>query len=185
MRFRFGWDEEDDACVMLKLLLLHLIRTFRICGVTQFMTACDPGVGLWCAELINLLRDGDEELHLYCVEPHEGHSAKWAPYLRHRYFKMLEKCTFAVTLKRYGSPASQLYAYEYIIKKSDIVLAVYDPSSARGDDVDRAMDYAQALKRPAILVHPDTLDVRLITERCLYRTVYNYIVILEYIDYND
>lgn len=164
MRFKFGWDEEDDACIRLKLLLLQLIRTFRIGGVTQFMTACDYGVGLWCAELINLLRDGDDALHLYCVEPHEEQSTKWAPYLRQRYFEMLEKCTYAFTLSPHKTPTSQLNTYKYIINKSDIILAVYDPSSARDDDVDKAMDYANTKKCPLILIHPDTFDVRLICE---------------------
>lgn len=165
MRFKFGWDEEDAACIMLKLVLLQIIQTFRLCDVTQFMTACDPGVGLWCAELINILRDGDDALQLFCVEPHEEQSTKWAPYLRRRYFEVLQKCTYAIAVSAHKTPASQFEAYRYIIDKSDIILAVYDPFSTRGDDVDKAMNYTHARKRPVILVHPDTLDVRLISER--------------------
>lgn len=164
MRFKFGWDEEDNACIMLKLVLLQIIQAFRLYGVTQFMTACDPGVGLWCAELINILRIGDNALQLFCIEPHEEQATKWAPFLRWRYFEMLEKCTYAAAVSARKTPTSQFDAYRYIISKSDIILAVYDPSSARGDDVDKAMAYAQTRKHPVILVHPDTLDVRMICE---------------------
>lgn len=163
-RFKFGWDEEDNACIMLKLVLLQIIQELRNNGVTQFMTACDPGVGLWCAELINILCDGDDALQLFCIEPHEEQATKWAPFLRRRYFEMLEKCTYAVSISARKTPTSQFDAYRYIIGMSDIILAVYDPSSARGDDADKAMDYTQARKRPVILVHPDTLDVRIICE---------------------
>lgn len=163
--FRFGWDEEDEDCFRLKLVLLHQIQKLIRSGVTQFMTACDPGVGLWCSEIVNALRDGNDELQLYCALPHEEQSTRWAPYLRERYFEMLEKCTYVTTVSMHKTQTSQLDAYRYIINKSDIVLAVYDPSSARGDDVDAAMDYAQAEKHPIILINPDSFDVHLISER--------------------
>lgn len=165
MRFRFGWDEDDDECIRLKLMLLQIIQDLRNNNVTQFMTACDPGVGLWCAEIVNILRDGDNAMNLYCILPHEGQSTKWAPYLRERYFEMIEKCTYITAVSTHKTSTSQLDAYKYIIDESDIILAVYDPSSARGDDMDKAMDYVQAIKRPVILVHPDTFDVHLISER--------------------
>jgi uncharacterized phage-like protein YoqJ len=139
MRFRFGWDEEDEACIKLKLVLLQQIQKLIRSGVTQFMTACDPGVGLWCSEIINVLRDGDDDLHLYCALPHEEQSTKWAPYLRERYFEMLEKCTYMSAVSKHKTSASQIDAYKYIIDQSDIVLAVYDSASARGDDEDKAM----------------------------------------------
>lgn len=165
MRFKFGWDEEDIACIRLKLVLLQIIHMLRNNNVTQFMTACDPGVGLWCAEIVNVLRDGDNELQLYCVLPHEEQSTKWAPYLRERYFEMLEKCTYINTVSAHKTSTSQLDAYKYIIDKSDIILSVYDPASARGDDVDKAMDYAEKKKRPTVLIHPDTFEVSLISEK--------------------
>lgn len=165
MRFRFGWDEEDEDCIRLKLVLLQQLQKLIRSGVTQFMTACDPGVGLWCSEIINALRDGNDELQLFCVLPHEEQSTKWAPYLRGRYFEVLEKCTHinAVSLRNTSTP--QMDAYKYIIDQSDIVLAVYDHASARADDVDKAMDYVEMKKRPTVLVHPDTFEISIISKR--------------------
>ena len=164
MRFRFGWDEEDEDCIRLKLVLFQQIQKLIRSGVTQFMTACDPGVGLWCSEIVNALRNGNNDLQLYCALPHEEQSTKWAPYLRERYFEMLENCTYMNAVSRRKTPTPQIDAYKYIINQSDIVLAVYDCVSARGDVVDKAMDYAEKKKRPVVLIHPDTFKISLIPE---------------------
>lgn len=79
MLFRFGWDEEDPLCIRLKLVLLQQLQALHLNGITQFMTACDPGIGLWGAELVNILRDGDGELHLFCVLPHEEQAKNSRP----------------------------------------------------------------------------------------------------------
>ena len=42
-------------------------------------------------------------------------------------------------------------------RKPDMVLAVYDPASARGDDVDKAVEYARQQDKPLRLIHPDTM----------------------------
>ena len=94
MRFPWGFDEEDDRCQKLKMELAQQIMALRQRGVTQFLTACDCGVGLYAAEIVNGLREtADQDLMLFCYTPHEEQATKWAPYLRERYFTMLEKCT--------------------------------------------------------------------------------------------
>ena len=54
---------------------------------------------------------------------------------------------------------AQLNAYRTIIRQSDMVLAVYDPASARGDDTDKAISYARELHCPMLMIHPDTLKI--------------------------
>lgn len=164
LRFHFGWDEEDEDCIRLKLILLQQIQKLRRSGVTQFMTVCDSGVGLWCGEIVNALRECDDELELYCIPPYEEVSTKWAPYLRKRYFEMLEKCTHIYAVSAHKTPTSKRDAYRYIINKSDILLAVYD--SASGDDnADKAVEYAEKKKLPTLLIHPDTFKISLISEK--------------------
>lgn len=94
MRFRWGWDEEDTGCKALKLVLLRQIWLLYRNGCRDFYAACDPGVGLWCAEIVNGLRGAIPDMRLYCAVPYEEQAAKWAPYLRDRYFDVLEKCTY-------------------------------------------------------------------------------------------
>lgn len=158
-RFAWGFDEEDLGCKQLKLELLQSITMLRSYGVSQFMVACDPGVGLWVAEMVNILRRYDGKLQLFCVLPHEEQATKWAPYLRERYFDMLEQCTYLTTVAMHKTPDSQWNAYRTIIDSSDLVLSVYEPASARGDAVDRAMTYASDMRRSMVVIHPDTFRV--------------------------
>ena len=157
MRFAWGFDEEADACREMKMELAQQIMVLRQQGVTQFFVACDYGVGLYAAEIINALRNDDSELMLFCFTPYEEQATKWTPALRERYFDMLVKCTHMTAISTHKQPDAQLEAYRTIIRQSDMVLAVYDPASARGDDADKAIAYAQELNRPTMMIHPDTL----------------------------
>ena len=62
MRFAWGFDEEAAECHDMKMELAQQIMVLRQQGVTHFSVACDYGVGLYAAELINVLRDNDPEL---------------------------------------------------------------------------------------------------------------------------
>ena len=93
IRFAWGFDEEAAACYEMKTELAQQIMVLRQQGVTQFSVACDYGVGLYAAEIINALRDNTPELLLFCVTPYEEQAAKWTPALRERYFDMLVKWT--------------------------------------------------------------------------------------------
>lgn len=164
MRFAWGFDEKDDRCVAFKIALLLALNELTteteppFCA-TQFAVVCDPGVGLYAAEAINALRTRDPDLHLYCVLPWEDVAVKWAPYLRERHFFSLALCTYTTCLHRQRHGDSQLAAYQYAIDLSDCVLAVYDPSSSRGDAVDKAIAYAKAQGKPIQMLHPDTLEL--------------------------
>ena len=77
---------------------------------------------------------------------------------------MLVKCTHMTAVYTHKQPGAQLEAYRTIIRQSDMVLAVYDPASARGADTDAAIQYARELKRPILSIHPDTLRTSCLTE---------------------
>lgn len=112
MRFPWGFDEEDSGCRKMKIELAQQVMALRQRGVTQFLTACDCGVGLYAAEIVNGLRETtDPDLMLFCYIPHEEQATKWAPYLRERYFTMLEKCTHISVVCPVGTPDAQLQAY--------------------------------------------------------------------------
>ena len=156
MRFPWGFDEEDDRCRKLKIELAQQIMMLRQNGVSQFLTACDCGVGLYAAELVNGLRaTTDHDLMLICYTPHEEQATKWAPYLRERYFTMLEQCTLISAVCEVGAPDAQLQAYRKIIDVADGVLCVYDlDSPAVGDAEDSALAYAMARKPVWVLGPP-------------------------------
>ena len=152
MRFPWGFDEEDDRCRKLKIELAQQIMALRQSGVSQFLTACDCGVGLYAGEIINGLRTADRDLMLLCYTPHEEQATKWAPYLRERYFDMLEKCTHISAVCPVGTSDAQFCAYRQIIDLADVVLAVYDRDTQSADSAeDSALAYATATSRKPVL----------------------------------
>lgn len=155
MRFPWGFDEEDDRCRKLKIELAQQIMALRQSGVSQFLVACDCGVGLYAAEIVNGLRMSDHDLMLICCTPHEEQTTKWAPYLRERYFTMLEQCTLISAVCEVGAPDAQLRAYKKIIDLADVVLAVYDRDTQSADSAeDSALVYAMARKPVWVLGPP-------------------------------
>ena len=156
MRFPWGFDEEDDRCRKLKMELAQQIMVLRQSGVSQFLTACDCGVGLYAGEIINGLRMTDRDLMLICYTPHEEQATKWAPYLRERYFTMLEKCTYISAVCEVGAPDAQLRAYKKIIDLADVMLAVYDRDTQSADSAeDSALAYAvDTAHKPVFVLSP-------------------------------
>ena len=161
MRFPWGFDEEDSGCRKLKIELAQQIMALRQGGVSQFLVACDCGVGLYAGEIINGLRAVDSDLMLICYIPHEEQATKWAPYLRERYFTMLEKCTHISVVCPVGTPDAQLQAYRKIIGLADVVLCVYDTDlSATDSGENKAFAYAAENHTPTLVLHPKELTTK-------------------------
>lgn len=159
LSFPWGYDEEAEECRDMKLALAQQIMVLRQSGVTSFYVACDPGIGLYAAEIINVLREKDKDLQLFCVAPHEEQATKWTPQLRERYFAMLGGCTRIKMVALHSTPGAQLTAYKEIIEAADIVLAVCNPDRYGGNSEDKAIAYAMLRKCPLVSIHPDTLVV--------------------------
>lgn len=164
LRFPWGFDEEDDRCRKLKIALAQQIMVLRQNGVSQFLVACDCGVGLYAAEIVNGLRMTDRDLMLLCYTPHEEQATKWAPYLRERYFTMLENSTHISAVCPVDIPDAQLQAYKKIIDLADVVLCVYNtdiPATSSAED--RALAYAEGQHKSLVLLHPTELTTKQIS----------------------
>lgn len=161
LRVPWGFDEEDDRCRKLKIELAQQILVLRQSGVSQFLTACDCGVGLYAGEIINGLRTTDRGLMLICYTPHEEQATKWAPYLRERYFDILEKCTYMSTICEVGAPEAQLRTYEKIIELVDVVLGTYELDIPDvGNVEDKALAYAvDTANKPVLVLDPIKLTM--------------------------
>ena len=167
MRLPWGFDEEDDRCQKLKMELAQQIMALHQRGVSQFLTACDCGVGLYAAEIVNGLREtADPDMMLFCYTPHEEQATKWAPYLRERYFTMLEKCTHISVVCPVGTPDAQLQAYRKIIDLADVVLYVHDADMSASDNAEnKAFAYAAENHTPTLVLHPKELTAEWVGEQ--------------------
>ena len=163
--FKWGFDEDDEYCIAMKQELLQRIMELRQQNVTQFFVACDHGIGLYAAEQINVLMERDRDMKLFCTAPHEEQSTKWAPYLRERYFRMLEDCTSIDCISLQPQPDAQLLAYQRIIDLSDMVLTVFDTKALPTDRTeDHALFYAMNQHKPIFNLDPYALTMTRIDE---------------------
>ena len=53
MCFPWGFDEEDEGCAALKLILMNRITRLRSEGSTRFHISMDCGVGLYAAVILH------------------------------------------------------------------------------------------------------------------------------------
>ena len=88
MCFPWGFDEEDEGCAALKLILMNRITRLRSEGCTRFAISMDCGVGLYTAEILHGLKEADDALETICYVPYEEQATKWTPELRDRYFML-------------------------------------------------------------------------------------------------
>ena len=99
MCFPWGYDEEDDTCILMKQTMKNEIRRTVENGYTRFHVAMDNGFGLYAAEYILELLRKDPRLSLHCFLPNEGQATKWTPEHRERYFNTLAGASNVVTVK--------------------------------------------------------------------------------------
>lgn len=140
MCFPWGFDEEDERCATLKLLILNRLSNMQAEGVTRFYIPINAGFGLYASELIVSLIETNKRLQLYSLIPYEEQAAKWSAELRNRYYAVQEHCTEPVLISKERTPTCELDAMLEAIDRADYVLAV----SARDQPQDR--NYATAVR---------------------------------------
>ena len=152
--FPWGFDEEDEGCAALKLILINQISKLRGEGFTRFAVSMDCGVGLYAAEIIHGLKGSDEELETICYVPYEEQATKWTPDLRDRYFNALAACTEVIDAAYKKTVGCEFKAHLEAINEADTVIAVYDPDDPLCEREAAAVTVAGMLNRQVITVDP-------------------------------
>ena len=157
MCFPWGFDEEDEGCAALKLILINQITRLRGEGCTRFAVSMDCGVGLYAAEILQGLKESDGNLEIVSYVPYEEQATKWTPELRDRYFNALAVCTEVVNVAYEKTVGCEFKAYLEAIKDADTVIAVYDPDDPRCEREAAAVAVAKMLDRQVFTVDPKTI----------------------------
>ena len=157
MCFPWGFDEEDEGCATLKLILINQISKLRGEGCTRFAVSMDCGVGLYAAEILQGLKGSEEELETICYVPYEEQATKWTPELRDRYFNALAACTEVVNVAYEKTGGCEFKAYLEAINEADTVIVVYDPDDPRCEREAAAVAVAEMLNRQVITVDPKAI----------------------------
>ena len=157
MCFPWGFDEEDEGCAALKLILMNQITRLRSEGCTRFALSMDCGVGLYAAEILHGLKETDGELEAICYVPFEEQATKWTPELRDRYFNALAACAEVVNVAYEKTVGCEFKAYLEAINEADTVIAVYDPDNPRCEREAAAMAVAEVLDKQILLLDPKAI----------------------------
>ena len=152
LSFPWGYDENDEGCVALKLLLLNKIFRLYKQGVKQFIVSLDSGIGLYAAEAVNVLRDSHADMELICYIPHEEQAVKWTPQLRDRYYAVLAKCTETELTSAVKTPTCELDAILDAIDQAGTVLAVCSAEENGDINLSVALRYAEKIGRGIVYI---------------------------------
>ena len=157
LSFPWGYDEDDEGCVALKLLLINKIFRLYKQGISRFIVPLDSGVGLYAAEAVNVLRESHADMELLCYIPHEEQAVKWTPQLRDRYYAVLVKCTETNLVSTGKTPTRKLDAMLDAIDQANTVLAVCSAEENGDINLSVALRYAEKIGRGIVRISPPSL----------------------------
>ena len=157
MCFPWGFDEEAEGCVALKLILMNRISRLRSEGFTRFAVSMDCGAGLYVAEILQGLKESDEELETICYVPYEEQATNWTPELRDRYFTALAACTEVVHVAYEKTVGCEFKAHLEAMNDADTVIAVYDPDDPRCEREAAAIAVAEMLNKQVLVLDPKAI----------------------------
>lgn len=153
--FPWGFDEEDESCVALKLLLLSRITKLRRDGCLHFHVSMDCGTGLYAAEAIKRLQESDKEIALVCYVPYEEQATKWTPDLRDRYFNALSKCTKVKTIAPRKAAGCEFKAHFMAMHEADTIIAIINHDNPLCEREISAITVAETLGKRVLLMDPE------------------------------
>lgn len=141
--FPWGYDEEDECCAALKLMLLHRISFLITQGITNYYVPIDDGICLYAAEIIESLHESNNMIQLVCYQSWEEQATKWHPDLRDRYFNTLAVCSKVETAAIEQTPTCDLDAMLDTIDKAGVVLVICAKEVPKDITLATALRYAQ------------------------------------------
>ena len=159
MCFPWGFDEEDEGCAALKLILMNRISKLRGEDCTRFAISMDCGVGLYTAEILQGLKGSEEELETICYVPYEEQATKWTPELRDRYFNALAACTEVINAAYEKTVGCEFKAYLKAINEAETVIAVYDPDDPLCEREAAATAVAEMLNKQILTLDPKAIRI--------------------------
>ena len=157
MCFPWGFDEEDDGCAALKLILMNCFTKQRSMGVTRFHISMDCGVGVYAAEILQGLKETDSEIEVVCYVPYEEQATKWTPELRNRYFNALASCTEVVNVSYEKTIGCEFITHLEAMKNADMMIVIYDPDNPQCEREAAIVAVAKEWNKQVIAIDPKAI----------------------------
>lgn len=157
-RFKFKYNEHYKLCVKIKKALTAEIVNLYRQGVRSFWVGGSIGVDTWAAEIVMELKKQTEfeEIRLCVALPFHGFKDRYDSKQQTRLRDILSACDEKTTVSDTESEHAYRNRNEYMINRSDCVLAVYDNDRSIRSGTGMTVNYAKKKGLPIILIHPDT-----------------------------
>ena len=120
------------------------------------------GVDIWAAEVILELKQEPRfaDICLCVALPFPEYKQRFDPKQQTRLRDILRACDEQVTTSPEDSTQAYYARDQYMIDRSDCVLAVYDNDSSIRSGTGQTVNYARKKKGlPVTLIHPDTAQI--------------------------
>lgn len=95
-------------------------------GITSFCIGMEPGVCQWAAEVVLQIKKEFPRLKLNCLLSCETLADDWTEPQRDRFYSVMEHCDEEWMLQGAYTPDCERKCARYIVRYSDMVLAVWD-----------------------------------------------------------
>ncbi len=156
-KFPWKYDEKDERCVALKVVLTEQIEKLAAGGVTDFYTGMALGTDSWAAMAVLALRERNRAVKLHCVLPCEGQELTWTVPAQIRYKHILGEADSVEYVNRLYHSKCMLERNQRLVDSAGILLAVYNGEKRGGTAA--TVRYALKAERKIIYIIPDTLKV--------------------------
>lgn len=134
-----------------KKLFLLIKNLIEEKGVTTFYTGMAEGIDIWAAQCVIELKK-TYDLTLIAAIPFLGQEEKWSKADKELYHNVLEKCDERIILSTRYYDRCLLIRNEYMVDRSDILLAVFNGSYG---GTKYTVDYAAKKGLEIITINPD------------------------------
>ncbi|MBM7645565.1 putative phage-like protein YoqJ [Scopulibacillus daqui] len=109
-------------------LRTNMIKLIEEKGIEWFIISGQPGVELWAGETALELKEEYPQVKLAVLMPFLEQEERWPEHVKTIYYDVLAQADFveAITQRPYEHPAQLRQKNDFIIRKSDGMLIVYD-----------------------------------------------------------
>lgn len=150
----YGYDLTTEKWIKLKHRFKAILRTV---DCKEAISGMALGVDTVFALAVLELKQEGYPIKLHCAIPCLEHSCKWTRDSRILYDEILKRAdTVRIVTEQPYSPYLMQLRNEYMVDRSDLVLAVWDGTTG---GTGNCVDYARKQNKPGIGIAPITLDL--------------------------
>ncbi|MDL2317943.1 DUF1273 domain-containing protein [Eubacteriales bacterium OttesenSCG-928-A19] len=152
----FGDNEQSEAFLQLKRLLLEEIKYWAHQGYTTFYEGAARGMDIVFGEQVLLAKEqGHPGVKLVSVVPFEEQAARWNEAWRERYFALMKNSDDEVLISAHYTKECFHQRNRYMVDHSDVLIAVYDGLDSGGTAY--TVQYAMEKGKTIIIFDPSKL----------------------------